>query len=69
MTDLKYQRILLKLSGEALSPKEENGIDPQSIKLLNKSRSFRHGGRSGNCYRRREYLAWKNRNRSRDGST
>ena len=34
MTDLKYQRILLKLSGEALSPKEENGIDPQSANKI-----------------------------------
>lgn len=34
MTDLKYQRILLKLSGEALSPKEESGIDPQSANKI-----------------------------------
>lgn len=31
MTDLKYQRVVLKLSGEALGGKTGNGIDPDTI--------------------------------------
>jgi len=30
MTELKYKRVLLKLSGEALAPQEGNGIDPHA---------------------------------------
>ncbi len=34
MENLKYQRVLLKLSGEALSPNDGNGIDPNSAKKI-----------------------------------
>lgn len=34
MTDIRYKRVLLKLSGEALAPKEGLGIDPVSAKMI-----------------------------------
>ncbi len=34
MTDIRYQRVLLKLSGEALSPQNGTGIDPTSAKQI-----------------------------------
>lgn len=34
MEDIKYKRVLLKLSGEALSPKDGNGIDPESAQII-----------------------------------
>lgn len=34
MADIKFKRVLLKLSGEALAPKDGNGIDPASAKLI-----------------------------------
>ena len=34
MADIKYKRVLLKLSGEALSPAEGTGIDPTSAKMI-----------------------------------
>ncbi len=34
MADIKFKRILLKLSGEALSPKDGQGIDPTSAKMI-----------------------------------
>lgn len=34
MSELKYKRVLLKLSGEALSPENGNGIDPESAKTI-----------------------------------
>ena len=34
MADIKYKRVLLKLSGEALAPKEGLGIDPKSAKEI-----------------------------------
>ena len=34
MENLKYQRVLLKLSGEVLSPNDGNGIDPNSAKKI-----------------------------------
>lgn len=34
MADIKYNRVLLKLSGEALAPKEGQGIDPVSAKMI-----------------------------------
>jgi uridylate kinase len=32
MTELKYKRILLKLSGEAMSTEQGYGIDPRSAR-------------------------------------
>ncbi len=32
--DKKYQRILLKLSGEALAGKESFGIDPKQFRVM-----------------------------------
>ena len=34
MADIKFKRVLLKLSGEALAPKNDNGIDPASAKMI-----------------------------------
>ena len=34
MADIKFKRVLLKLSGEALAPKNDNGIDPVSAKMI-----------------------------------
>ena len=34
MADICYNRILLKLSGEALAPKDGSGIDPASAKMI-----------------------------------
>ncbi len=34
MADIKYKTVLLKLSGEALSPAEGTGIDPKSAKWI-----------------------------------
>ena len=34
MTQPKYKRILLKLGGESLSGKGQNGIDPQMVAYL-----------------------------------
>ena len=34
MADIKYNRVLLKLSGEALSPAEGSGIDPDAAKEI-----------------------------------
>ena len=34
MADIKYKCVLLKLSGEALSPAEGTGIDPTSAKMI-----------------------------------
>ena len=34
MADICYNRILLKLSGEALAPKNGSGIDPASAKMI-----------------------------------
>ena len=34
MSEIRYQRVLLKLSGEALSPENGNGIDPTSAKEI-----------------------------------
>jgi uridylate kinase len=36
MSTLKYQRVLLKLSGEALAPKGETGIDPVAANMIAK---------------------------------
>lgn len=36
MADIKYNRVLLKLSGEALAPQNENGIDPAAAKMISK---------------------------------
>ena len=34
MADIKYKRVLLKLSGEALAPQGSSGIDPEAAKLI-----------------------------------
>lgn len=34
MSDIQYKRVLLKLSGEALSPDNSGGIDPQSAQTI-----------------------------------
>ena len=34
MADIKYKRVLLKLSGESLAPSEGQGIDPKSAKEI-----------------------------------
>ena len=34
MADIKYKRVLLKLSGEALAPQNGTGIDPTSAKMI-----------------------------------
>jgi uridylate kinase len=34
MADIKYRRILLKLSGEALAPVNGSGIDPEAAKMI-----------------------------------
>ena len=34
MADIKYKRILLKLSGEALAPQGASGIDPEAAKTI-----------------------------------
>lgn len=34
MADIKYKRVLLKLSGEALAPKGSSGIDPEAAKMI-----------------------------------
>ena len=34
MADIKYKRVLLKLSGESLAPEEGLGIDPKSAKEI-----------------------------------
>ena len=34
MADIRYKRVLLKLSGEALAPKDGQGIDPGSAKMI-----------------------------------
>ena len=34
MADIRYQRVLLKLSGEALAPEGGTGIDPASAKMI-----------------------------------
>ena len=36
MADIKYSRILLKLSGEALAPAGGSGIDPEAAKMISK---------------------------------
>ena len=47
MSDIKYKRVLLKLSGEALAGDQGKGINPPEIRCTN-------------CYRRRwrKYVAW-----------
>lgn len=37
MADIKYKRVLLKLSGEALAGEKGFGIDPETVKKLLKS--------------------------------
>ena len=45
MADIKYKRVLLKLSGEALAPKGGSGIDPDAAKLIsNQIKSVMHLG-------------------------
>ena len=34
MSDIKYNRVLLKLSGEALAPQGGSGIDPEAAKMI-----------------------------------
>ena len=34
MADIKYKRVLLKLSGEALAPANGSGIDPEAAKMI-----------------------------------
>lgn len=34
MADIKYKRVLLKLSGEALAPQGSSGIDPEAAKMI-----------------------------------
>ena len=34
MADIKYKRVLLKLSGEALAPQGSTGIDPEAAKMI-----------------------------------
>ena len=34
MADIKYKRVLLKLSGEALAPQGASGIDPEAAKMI-----------------------------------
>ena len=34
MADIRYKRVLLKLSGEALAPEEGQGIDPAAAKMI-----------------------------------
>jgi len=34
MSELKYRRVLLKLSGEALAGEKGNGIDPETVQLI-----------------------------------
>ena len=34
MTDIRYKRVLLKLSGEALAPENGTGIDPTAAKMI-----------------------------------
>ena len=36
MADIKYKRVLLKLSGEALAPAGGSGIDPDAAKMISK---------------------------------
>ena len=33
-TDLKYKKILLKISGEALLGEQEFGIDPKPVEMI-----------------------------------
>ena len=34
MSELKYKRVLLKLSGEALAGEKGTGIDPETVRLI-----------------------------------
>ncbi|MBR6089900.1 MAG: UMP kinase, partial [Anaerolineaceae bacterium] len=34
MADIKFKRVLLKLSGEALAPEGKSGIDPDAAKMI-----------------------------------
>ena len=45
MAEIKYKRILVKLSGEALMGKQQSGIDPGMIdKLANELKSLHAAG-------------------------
>ena len=35
MAELKYKRVLLKLSGEALAGEKQIGIDPHTVSKIN----------------------------------
>ena len=69
-TKPKYQRILLKLSGEALMGEEDYGIDPKVIGRLAKEilevRADRRAGRRGD--RRRQHLPRRGARGGRHGS-
>ena len=57
MSDIKYKRVLLKLSGEALAGDQGKGINPPEIlKVAEEIKEVR----CTNCYRRRwrKYVAW-----------
>ena len=63
MADIKYKRVVLKLSGEALAGEAGHGIDPpeirkvaEEIKEVRRSRS-----RNRNRCRRRQHVARRSR--------
>ena len=58
MAEVKYKRVLLKLSGEALAGNNKTGIDPEVIEKIcdTDKRNKRLRSRSCNCRWRRKFL-------------
>ena len=54
---MKYKRILLKLSGEALMGAQQHGIDPQRIKAYAEEiKNLHEMNRNRYCHRWRKHL-------------
>ena len=45
MPTLKYKRVLLKLSGEALAGENKTGIDPATVATICRGVTYRHPAR------------------------